>query len=169
MKETSRWPHNLTTSTVVTAATLGPVGRVRRGPGTAGSLAGLAWFALFYPFPLPAYLLLGGASVYLAVLLCGEAETRLQKVDPSEVVLDEVVAVPFCFAGLHYFLWNGQTWLILLTGFVLFRIFDIAKPFGIGRLQGLPGGIGVVADDIAAALATCICLHLLAWFTPLFL
>lgn len=170
MKESPLWLRMLATPVVVGIATLGPVGRVRKAPGTAGSVAGLIWFTLvFFYSPVLAYLFAGGISVYLAVLFCGEAETRLQKLDPSEVVLDEFVAVPFCFAGLHFFLWHGQAWLVVLTGFLLFRLFDIVKPLGIGRLQRLPGGIGVVADDMAAAFATCICLHLIAWFTPLFL
>lgn len=51
----------------------------------------------------------------------------------------------------------------LLAGFALFRFFDIAKPWGIARLQRLPGGWGVVVDDLAAALATCATLHLGVW------
>jgi phosphatidylglycerophosphatase A len=52
---------------------------------------------------------------------------------------------------------------VLLAGFALFRLFDIAKPFGIRRLQALPAGWGVVADDVAAALASCATLHIGAW------
>jgi phosphatidylglycerophosphatase A len=51
----------------------------------------------------------------------------------------------------------------LVAGFLLFRLFDITKPFGIGRLQSLPAGWGVVADDLAAALATCATLHIGFW------
>ena len=54
-------------------------------------------------------------------------------------------------------------WPVLLAGFILFRIFDILKPFGIARLQNLPGGIGCVVDDLAAALAACCCLHLVLY------
>jgi phosphatidylglycerophosphatase A len=54
-------------------------------------------------------------------------------------------------------------WPVVLAGFVLFRIYDIKKPFGISRLQNLPGGIGCVADDLAAALAACVSLHLLLY------
>ena len=52
----------------------------------------------------------------------------------------------------------------LIAGFVLFRIFDIAKPFGISKLQNLPGGLGCVIDDLAAAIASCIVLHLILHF-----
>ena len=86
------------------------------------------------------------------------------------IVLDEFVAVPLVFFGLGGT--NGLIayyggWPILLLGFGLFRFFDILKPLGISRLQNLHGGVGCVADDLAAALASCICLHLLLQFAPL--
>lgn len=170
MARTPIWLRLLPSHFVINVATLGPVGRVRRGPGTVGTLAGLAWFTIFfYRAGLAGYLLLGGLSIWFAILICGEAEVRLKKVDPSEVVLDEFVAVPFCFLGLQAYLWEGRAWLIILAGFLLFRLFDIAKPFGIRRLQSFHGGAGVVVDDLAAAAATCFCLHLLVRHTPFFL
>jgi phosphatidylglycerophosphatase A len=163
------WLQLLPSRYVIAIATLGPVGRVRKGPGTAGTAVGLVWFTLFfYHGNLLSYLLLGGFSIWFAIALCGEAEVRLGKSDPSEVVLDEFVAVPFCFLGLHPYLLDGRGWAVVLAGFVLFRLFDIAKPFGIARLQKLPGGAGVVVDDLAAAVATCLCLHLLVRLTPFF-
>ena len=54
-------------------------------------------------------------------------------------------------------------WLVLLVGFLLFRLFDILKPLGIKKLQDYPGGVGVVLDDVAAGFATCISLFLLAF------
>jgi phosphatidylglycerophosphatase A len=53
-------------------------------------------------------------------------------------------------------------WKILLYGFFLFRFFDIIKPLGIRSLERLKGGVGIVVDDVAAALATCITLHMTA-------
>ena len=50
-------------------------------------------------------------------------------------------------------------WAVALGGLLLFRLFDIAKPFGIRRVQNLTGGWGVVVDDVAAALLTCVVLH----------
>jgi len=52
---------------------------------------------------------------------------------------------------------------VFLAGVALFRLFDIAKPLGIRRLQELPGGWGIVIDDVAAALAACLVLHGAAW------
>lgn len=171
MGKTPIWLRLLPSRFIISIATLGPVGRVPKAPGTAGTAAGLIWFTLFfYHASFPGYLLLGGLSIWFAVIFCGEAEVRMGKVDPSEVVLDELVAVPFCFVGLQPYLWEdgSRPWAVLLTGFLLFRLFDIAKPFGIKRLQNLHGGAGVVMDDLAAAVATCFCLHLIAHFTTIF-
>lgn len=163
------WPRFLPTAWVIGLATLGPVGRVRRGPGTAGSAAGLLYFTLFFA-PLPAAqawwltLLFSLPAIYLSVAICGEAEFRLGERDPGKVVLDEFVVMPLCFIGWHQLpaRWvSDAPWAIFIGGFALFRLFDIIKPFGISRLQALPGGWGVTADDVAAALAACATLHLI--------
>ena len=164
----SIWPRFLPTAWVVNLATVGPVGRVRRAPGTAGAFAGLLYFTVFF-----AGLNLSGWAVvlwtlpmlYLAVAICGEAEFRLGQRDPGFVVLDEFVVMPLCFIGWQVLPSDWPEWAIFLGGFGLFRLFDIAKPLGISRLQDLPGGWGVVADDVAAALASCAVLHAagLAW------
>ncbi len=165
------WPRFLPTRWVVEMATLGPVGRVRRGPGTVGSLAGLLYFTVFFGVLPPAHawwltIVMSLPALYLAVAICGEAEFRLGQRDPGSVVLDEFVVIPLCFIGWHWLpaVWVAEwRWAIFLGGFALFRFFDILKPLGIARLQSLPGGWGVVADDLAAALATCASLHLLGW------
>lgn len=165
------WPRFLPTSWVVNIAMLGPVGRVRRGPGTAGSFAGLLYFTVFFA-PLPTAqawwltLLMSAPMLYLAVAFCGEAEFRLGQRDPGGVVLDEFVVMPLCFLGWQWLPapWVADArWAIFLGGFALFRVYDIAKPFGISRLQNLPGGWGVVADDVAAALAACLTLHMIGY------
>lgn len=144
-------------------ATLGPVGRIRRAPGTWGSVAGLLYFTVFFAQQsVFGTLLFGALGIYLAVAMCGEAEFRLGRRDPSEVVLDEFVSMPLCFLAWQKLTVVAPPWAIFLAGFALFRLFDILKPFGIRRLQNLPDGWGVVADDVAAALATAGTLHLLA-------
>ena len=134
----------------------GPVGTWGRAPGTSGSVLGLVLFTLCY-FRLPFLSQLGLTLILalVAVALCDEGERRLQKRDPGEIILDEVVAVPLCFLGIDA-LWTqtGYVWIYMIIGFILFRLFDIVKPFGIKRLQNYPGGIGVVLDDLAAAVAT---------------
>jgi len=161
------WPRFLPSQMVLNFATLGPIGRMRKAPGTWGSVAGLVYFTLvFYPMGVFGTLLFGLLGAYLAVAFCGEAEFRLGKRDPGEVVLDEFVAIPFCFLGWQNLAASLELpqhlyWAIFLSGFALFRLFDIWKPLGIRQLQGLPDGWGVVADDIAAALATAVTLQLI--------
>lgn len=158
------WPRSLPTGLVVGLATLGPIGRRLPAPGTWGSLAGLLYFALFFQQASPAVVLVSSVLAgYLAVAICGEAEIRLGRADPGEVVLDEVVVIPLCFLGWEGLQQTASPVVLLAAGFLLFRFFDILKPLGIGRLQHLPAGWGVVADDAAAALAACAALHAGVW------
>ncbi len=158
------WPRVLPGKVVIACATLGPLGQRLPAPGTWGSLAGLLYFALFFQrASIGAVLVASAIGGYLAVAICGEAEVRLRARDPGKVVLDEVVAIPLCFLGWRTLLGAAPAWALLLAGFLLFRLFDIVKPFGISRLQRLPAGWGVVADDFAAALAACATLHVGLW------
>ena len=78
----------------------------------------------------------------------------MNKKDPSEIVIDEV-------SGMWIALFLiPQNWLLFLIGFMLFRFFDIEKPFIINKVQYYPGGIGIMADDILAGIFTCIILHI---------
>lgn len=159
------WPRFLPTSFVVNIATLGPIGTRLPAPGTWGSVAGLMYFTVFfYPIGIIGILLGSLLGIYLAIGFCGEAEFRMGRRDPGAVILDEFVAIPLCMLGWQYLTPVLPRWAIFLAGFALFRLYDILKPFGINRLQNLPGGWGVVADDIAAALASAATLHLLVFF-----
>jgi phosphatidylglycerophosphatase A len=156
------WPRFLPTSWVISCATVGPVGRMRKAPGTWGSVAGLLYFTTLFAGRLGdvGVLVLSAAGLYFSVALCGEAEFRLGERDPGKIVLDEFVAMPLCFLGWTRFAEVAPNWAVFLTGFALFRLYDIAKPFGIKKLQDLPGGWGVTLDDTAAALAACATMHL---------
>lgn len=162
------WTRGLPTPLVIGLATLGPIGRRLPAPGTWGSAAGLLWVTAVFLLPRlgpGATLILCAITGYLAVAFCGEAEIRLKKSDPGEVILDEFVAMPLCFLGWRTLAATWTPLLVLLAGFALFRFFDIAKPLGISRLQRLPGGWGVVIDDTAAALAACATLHVIVWLS----
>lgn len=162
------WTRLLPTSLVVNLATIGPVGRIKKAPGTWGSVVGLVFYAVFFHQASPfGFILLAALSAYLSVAICDAAEKRLQMRDPGMIVLDEVVAVPLVFIGMgghEGLIAQYGGWPVLLAGFALFRVFDILKPFGINRLQNLPGGLGCAADDLAAGLAACVSLHLILHF-----
>jgi len=162
------WVRVLPTSLVVNMATLGPLGLVKKGPGTVGSLAGIGFYAVMFDQAGPlGYLILSLFSIYLAVAFCDEAEQRLQMRDPGMIILDEFVAMPVVFLGMgspQGLIAQQGGWPVLLAGFALFRLFDIVKPFGISKLQNLPGGLGCVIDDIAAAAVSCAILHLALHF-----
>jgi len=145
----------------VIVATFGYVGLCPIAPGTAGSAAGLLVYALVSRVGLgvpeaAAILLLSAAGV-----LSGRAaERHFGCVDPGPVVIDEVVGM-LVTLFLVPVGWTG-----VLVGFVLFRVFDVAKPYPAGRLERLPGGLGMVADDVMAGVYANLALRLLWRFLP---
>ena len=147
----------------VKLATLFGIGNVQHCPGTVGSLVGTVIYAIIIRkvaiFPRLLVMLF---MLILSLIVCDIAEKILKKHDPKEVILDEFVAMPFVFFGIEeYFSQKLSVAFIMIIGFIIFRIFDILKPLGINRLQKLPGGIGIVADDIAAAIYSNITLKVL--------
>jgi phosphatidylglycerophosphatase A len=103
-------------------------------------------------------------GVFVSVWLCGFAEDLLRQKDPGSVVLDEVVALPVCFAswiglrlwktgalpGPDYF-FSKSNWLAVFGVVAAFRLFDIWKPWPVRQSQSLPGGWGITIDDLLAA------------------
>ena len=141
-------------------------GRISIAPGTFGSLAGLVWFGLLLAIGnFWIYLAAMIFSVGLSVWLCGKAEKILKQTDPSSVVLDEIVAMPVCFASWvgvfcfqhgqlptpEYFI-SSHTWPWTVGVFAAFRFFDVVKPWPVRQSQSLPGGWGVTVDDLLAAV-----------------
>lgn len=140
------------------------------GPsGTWGSL--LVWgLALLYleagGIPLAGWWYgLFTAAVSLAAILTSDAAVRRgifgASHDPGQIVIDEA-------AGMLVALYGTQTlgWPMVLA-FFLFRVFDILKPFPVGASQRLPGGWGVVVDDLLAGLYSLAVLQLVHYFWPL--
>ena len=111
------WIRTFPSSVVVNVATLGWLGRLK-APGTWGSVAGLAFYTVvFYPMKPLGVVLLSAFLLYLALVFCGEAEMRLQQVDPASVILDEFAAIPICFVGLQTALATKWAWAVFLVGF----------------------------------------------------
>jgi phosphatidylglycerophosphatase A len=125
-------------------------------PGTVGSAVGLVLAWPLLRLPLAAYLGVAAAVAALGVAAAARAEARLGGKDPQAVVIDEIAGVLVTLAGTAPDAWT------LGAGFLLFRLFDIAKPFPCRRAERLPGGLGVMADDLVAGVYACACLHLAA-------
>jgi phosphatidylglycerophosphatase A len=147
-------------------------GRIPFAPGTFGSLIGLLWFYLLLRTGNFWFYLLGTVlGLAMSVWLCGKAERVLNQTDPGSIVLDEITAMPLCFILWLAIPWFQRhelpvpSWQLLTVVFILFRIFDIAKPWPIRRIQKLPGGWGVTVDDALAALYVA-ALTSLALFLP---
>ncbi|MBQ6705285.1 MAG: phosphatidylglycerophosphatase A [Opitutales bacterium] len=153
-------------------STLGPIGTRLPAPGTWGSVAGIVFYWLAFqgintPGTWLNFVIWAALLVVIAVPVCEAGEKYLGKTDPGEVNFDEFAVMPICFAGLgEVIAASANTLYWLLAGFVLFRLFDIFKPLFIKKLQNLKGGWGVVADDFAAAVLTCVCLWVAHWFFP---
>lgn len=131
-------------------ATVGFLGERLPAPGTTvGSLAGVALF-LLSPSAVTR-LAIGVSLTLLAPGVCGREAVRRGEADPSPVVLDEVVGQ---WWALQAMVWAGVplTTPGMLVGFFLFRVFDVLKPPPVRQAEGLPGGLGIVADDLVAGL-----------------
>jgi phosphatidylglycerophosphatase A len=141
------------------------IGRISFGPGTLGALVGMLWLLVLLALG-NFWLYLAGiiAGIAVSVWLCGVAEKNLNQADPPSVVLDEIVAMPLCFATWIAILWcknetmphaefffRFTTWPWTLGVFAAFRLFDVAKPWPVRQSQSLPGGWGVTMDDLLAA------------------
>lgn len=115
-------------------------------PGTMGTLVGIPVCLACLPLTWPVRFIFVIILSALAIFVSGRAETIYRKKDDQRIVIDEIVGfqfalLPVAISGLN-----------ICAAFVLFRIFDIWKPFPVNKLQDLPGGWGVVIDDVAAGI-----------------
>ncbi len=142
------------------------VGRIPIAPGTFGSALGVLWFALLMAGGRPWVFILGlGFGIVLSIWFCGVAEAVLGQKDPGSVVLDEIAAMPVCFAAWVWLaarhaggwpdlavFFSGRNGLLSVGIFAAFRLFDIWKPWPARQSQSLPGGWGITVDDLLAAV-----------------
>lgn len=124
-------------------------------PGTLGSLLGipLAWW--LWGQPLARQLLIITALLLVGVPLCHWASHWLGGGDAAQIVADEYLAFPLVLVGLAT---AHRGWTIG-AGFLLYRLFDITKPQPIGFVETIGGGLGIVLDDVLAALLAWLVLH----------
>ncbi len=132
---------------IILLATGGGIGNIPFAPGTFGSAIAaplcLLLSRLSFSAAVPCVILF----ILFAIRVAGEAEGLLNKKDPGCIVIDEIAGMLVTFAGLPFDMVTA------LAGFLLFRVFDILKPFPIRYLERrLTGGTGVVMDDVAAGV-----------------
>jgi len=133
-----------------------------KAPGTVGSAAAMAiallidhlgaWRPLWYAA-------LSAALTGPAMWAAGETARQANQKDPQFVVVDEVAGQWLALAGAPALNW--KSW---LAAFLLFRLFDIWKPWPVRQLESLPGGAGIVADDLMAGAYAALVLSLAGWF-----
>lgn len=128
-------------------ATGGGIGNIRFAPGTFGSAAAFPLCFLLSRIPSSLAIPCVVLFVVFAVRVAGEAEKLLNEKDPGCIVIDEIAGMAAALLGLPF------TPASCLAGFLLFRAFDILKPFPIKLLEKrLPGGFGIVMDDVVAGM-----------------
>jgi phosphatidylglycerophosphatase A len=133
-------------------------------PGTVGSAAGIlvAWLLISMAGMAPVWLVLLTAVMSApAIWAAGATARETGKEDPGLVVVDEVLGQWLTAAAMVRVNWQAY-----LLAFALFRIFDITKPWPIRRLERLPGGWGIVADDLLAGVYGGVVIFFTGYFGP---
>lgn len=127
-------------------------------PGTFGTLAALPIFAVISGFGTPIYLIVCLALFGIGVAIAGRSARDLGLEDPSGIVIDEIIGFLVTLAAAP------PSWTAVMLGFVLFRLFDIVKPWPISVLdRQVKGGLGIMLDDLVAGMAAGLSLH---WLLP---
>jgi len=126
-------------------------------PGTFGTLAAIPIYLLMQNLSLMVYLTLTLVAFVVGIWICQQSANWLGKEDPSAVVWDEIVGY------LVTMIAAPTGWLWIVVGFVLFRIFDILKPWPISVAdREIHGGLGIMVDDVLAGIFAAVILQLLA-------
>jgi len=131
-------------------------------PGTVGSLAAIliAWLLVHYSGWQPLWFVPLALILLLPAVWAADVTARLRKQkDPGVVVVDEVVGQWVAIAGARRL--NLTSWIL---AFVLFRLFDIWKPVPVRNLERIPGGAGIVADDLMAGFYAALVLLITGCF-----
>lgn len=143
-----------TSSVFVGLATGGYIGFIPFAPGTFGSLLGIPLFYFMSSLSLvPAFSFMI-AFILFSIWVAGKAEKSLKAKDPGCIVIDEIVGMGMTFLSIPF---NPY---LAICGFLVFRFFDILKPFPVNYLEKrFTGGTGVVLDDVAAGIMSNIVLQ----------
>jgi phosphatidylglycerophosphatase A len=127
-------------------------------PGTIGTLVGVLVFMTLSEASLWNYLLITTVAFFLGIWLCGSTAKEIKVHDHPGIVWDEIVGYLIAMIGLPF----SFPWIV--AGFVLFRAFDIFKPWPIKWIDSyVHGGFGIMLDDVLAGIYTLIVLQFVAW------
>jgi phosphatidylglycerophosphatase A len=142
-------------------ATVAYCGYFPVAPGTVGSAAGLVVYLVVWWTRSPVVeIALIAATFVVGAWAATHAERFFGGIDPGPVVIDEVLGMLLTLAFIP------AGWTAMLAGFVLFRVFDVIKPYPANRLEQLHGGFGIMADDAMAGIYANLSLRLLIWLLP---
>jgi phosphatidylglycerophosphatase A len=130
-------------------------------PGTYGTIVGIPFFILLYGLGPMGFAIATLIFTIFACVISDYAGKLFGETDCQKIVIDEVAGFLFTMA------WLPATWKFIVVGFVVFRILDSTKPWPIRWFEeNIPGGTGVVADDVAAGIVGCALIHAFIHFFP---
>ncbi len=133
-------------------------GLAAKAPGTFGTLVGIPLYMVMQSLPVLTYGLITMILFLVGIWICDHTTRKLGVHDHPGIVWDEIVGY------LVTMIMAPPGWLWIITGFILFRIFDILKPWPIKIIdQQISGGFGIMFDDLIAGLFALICMKLLAF------
>ena len=139
-------------------------GLAPKAPGTFGTIVGLPLFWLIAGYTFNAQLLIIAALFIVGIYCCDKTGKALGVADHGAIVWDEIVAMMLVLA------FSPPSWLDWVVAFLLFRLFDIWKPFPIRQLDAkLKNGFGVMFDDLLAAIYAILSLKIILWIITAFL
>lgn len=131
-------------------------------PGTFGTLAGLPFLTLIHYMPMAGFAALTAVFAVVGITICEKTAKDMKVHDHGAIVWDEIVGIMLTF------LWIPLSLPTIVAGFVLFRLFDILKPWPISLLdKNVSGGLGIMLDDLLAGIFACGCLHALVYYSVL--
>ena len=131
-------------------------GKLPKAPGTWGSLAAFVPWLFIRGLSLPLYLAVVAALFVIGFFAAGAAEKIMDRPDPGCIVIDEIVGmlITLTLVPAHSAAW--------LLAFILFRLFDILKPFPVSWLdRHIHGGMGIMLDDVMAGVYALVCLQII--------
>lgn len=141
---------------LILTATFFGIGKSPKAPGTVATLATIPIWWLLSQAGIFTYMAVTLLLVWLGIFAAQAHENQTGQKDSQEIVIDEVVGF------LITMIWLPMTWQSVLAAFILFRVLDIYKPFPIRQLdRKVPGGFGVMVDDIAAGIIGSIILQII--------